>query len=144
MNRNLSLHFLTYYLTLVLAGDLFCLTETAFATSDPLKDLATGRALYWLILGSIAFVQGSLNGLIALLLKTQVFDNAGYRWAQAFWSGFPVSLLATILIDDLLGLSNSDSILESPSGFGLSLYLASYLLFNGSLMYIICRWAARE
>ena len=100
-------------------------------------DLVSSESLYWLAIASITFVQGAANGLFSLILRRYRFSYAGYRWTEGFWSGFPIALLTAMLVD---GLSRSTTLTATST----SLWIAAYLCLNGSGMYIVSQWAARE
>ena len=129
-----SLSILTRFIALGLAVTPYAEVIANVSTVD---DLVGSDALYWLVIISVTFVQGSSNALFTLFLRRYRFEESGYRWTEAFWAGFPIAFFCAVFVN---GLNH----IRTLSALSLSLHIALFLILNGVGVYIIGKWASRE
>ena len=122
---------------LVHLSQLLLPVDSLYAQTATVNDLVSSEALYWLVILSISFVQGATNGLLSLVFRRFLFQEAGYRWTEAFWSGFPIAFLCAVFIDGLMDVATLGSLAFS---FASSLFI----ILNCLGVYIVSKWAARE
>ena len=125
----------------------FSLLETitpCFAQNKFSSTTVNGDYLFWLAFVSLAFVQGAINGLTLLWLRTLKFEYAGYRWTEGFWLGFPLASLTFLFIHNIHSRVHQETPFFELGVSIISLWLILFMLLNLFGSYWIARWAAKE
>ena len=109
------------------------------------KTLKKNKFEYFILTLAIllSFVWGAFNGLCLLALRQWRYQEAGYRWANAFWLGVawaPLTFLFTRQIFAWWGGWTWDEL----SGGIMSLLFVTLITLNIAGVLLIGRWAARE
>lgn len=108
------------------------------AKSQVLED-SSSAALMSMVMFTITLVQGAGNGLFMLCLRRWHHEFAGDRWNAAFWFGFPIAFIITILCMFTINLFGDLSLGEMGLSFGIISIIA-----NLYLSWKVAGWAARE
>lgn len=138
-SKSVAHFYLLFSLCLIPADQNELWAKTRFST-----DLATPKYFLHLVLISISFVQGALNGLFILTLRNFKHAYAGDRWTQGFWAGFPCAFFTSYLVLFLIShVHNSQSITQLDPLI-ISIWLAFFLCLNACLVYRLSIWAAKE
>ncbi len=144
MNRDKTTKIVADFSLLFLGLALVLSSNQLWAQTRFSTDPVSPQYFYWLILVSLSFVQGALNGLLVLVLRNFKHEYAGTRWTQAFWAGFPSAFLVTQLLLFLIDLFHDQTALSELSTLGLSLWFALFLILNFYLVFRLSVWAAHE
>ena len=137
MNKDrTSLHFLVLIYTLSIANQ-------SFATDQDLPPEASPEIFFWVALVSLGFVWGALNGLCLLVLRHVRYQEAGYRWTNAFWLGVlwgPLTFLLTRVLFRWWGQWSW----EDLEGSTVSLLFLTLITLNLGGVWLLGIWASRE
>jgi hypothetical protein len=128
---------ITILLNLLWIGHLWA--QGKFST-DPISS----SYFYWLIVITITFVQGALNGFLVLMLRSYKYEYSGHRWSEAFWSGFPLAFISSLLTGGLIEMIHGDVYISKIGAIALILWLICFLILNVALTYELGKWAAKE
>lgn len=119
------------------------LSDTLWADTPYKFEPASAISLKAMVITMITFVQGALNGLISLFLRRWRFQNAGRGWLSAFWLGFPIALVWTVLLNWMASPLEVQPE-STTSGFASLIMFLSYIGLNLWCVSSISKWAARE
>ena len=109
---------------------------------NDLKGLSA-EPLFWMMLFALGFVMGALNGIILLTLRRWRYEEAGDRWAAAFWLGlFWAPLTFAIARLPLTWWWRASlTQLTTQGAYGL---VALWLILNALGVWRLGVWASRE
>ena len=144
MYRNIYLKNVAYFLPLFLLISCFLSQSTSSAESRFSTEPVSPEYFYWLVMISITFVQGALNGIIVLALRNYKHEYAGVRWAQAFWAGFPVAFAITHFLIVLINYFHNQESVTQLGPLYIGVWLALFLIFNFFGAFRLSIWAAQE
>ena len=116
-----------------------CLAQNRFSTTT-----VNGDYLFWLVFFSLVFVQGAINGLSLLWMRTLQFDYAGQRWTEGFWLGFPLASVTFLFTHNMHTHIHQETPFFELGIFAISLWLILFMVLNIFGSYYIARWAAKE
>ena len=144
MYRNIYPKKVAYFLLLFLLLSFFLSHSSSWAQARFSTKPVSPEYFYWLVLISMTFVQGALNGIIVLALRNYKHEYAGARWAQAFWAGFPVAFTVTHFLIVLINYFHNQESITQLGPLYLSIWLALFLTLNFFGAFRLSIWAARE
>ena len=132
------------FCSIVLFCSLFLSNPVSWAQTRFSTDPVSPAYFHWLVLISMTFVQGAMNGLIVLVLRNYKHEYSGSRWTQAFWAGFPVAFIVTHFLILLIESIHNQVSLTQLGPLILSIWLGLFLSLNFILVFRISVWAAHE
>lgn len=97
------------------------------------------QVFFWLILTTLGFALGALNGLLILLLRTWRYQYAGSGWAVNFWLGMLMAPGTILLVKSFM-----KPLPDELSLSHLALPLVIIMILNISGVWWLAWWAAKE
>jgi hypothetical protein len=103
-------------------------------------------ALFWILLISVGFFQGTLIAVILMGLKVWKYQDAGTRWTLGVWLGFPLGgacYLASTWLYRMIQTQTIDTLI-SYDGVAMSLSTLASLSLCCVCAWRLARWCAHE
>ena len=144
MNRDKNLKRVAHFCSLFLFCSLFFNHYQVSAKTRFSTDLVTPHYFFWLVMISVTFVQGALNGLFILTLRNLKHAHAGNRWTQGFWAGFPCAFLICYLTFSLINYIHDTESIRQLDPLVITIWLALFLCLNAISVFQLSNWAAQE